>query len=129
MEYQVYKVNLSKSQKQKLKEAVERKTEVTLRLDNKNLQGNDGIAITKTQLNRINKAINGKKGIDLKLSKTQIAYNKRVQGGILPFLAIPALIAAGKAAAAAAATGAVGAAAAHGVKKVLGDGLYLKRGG
>ena len=97
MAYQLYKMNLSESQKQKLKEAVERKTEVTLCLDNKGLQGNDnGIAITKTQLNGINKAIKGNKGIDLNLNKTQIVYNERVHAGILHFLAIPSLISTGK---------------------------------
>ena len=62
---------------------------------------------------KITKAKLQKKGVELKFSKTQLSK----QGGILPFLAaaIPALIAAGKAAA----LGAAGAAGAAGVKGIV----------
>ena len=129
MSYLRYSVSLSESQKKKLASAIKNGNEVTIRLSYDELTGPNPILITSQQHTKINKAKLQKKGVELKFSKTQLSK----QGGFLPFLAaaIPALIAAGKAAA----LGAAGAAGAAGVKGIVdavqkGKGLKVlpKRG-
>jgi hypothetical protein len=129
MSYLRYSVSLSDSQKNKLASAVKNGREVAIRLSYDELTGLNPILVTHQQLAKINKAKLQKKGVELKFSKTQLSK----QGGFLPFLAaaIPALVAAGKAAA----LGAVGAAGASAVKGIVdaaqkGKGLKIlpKRG-
>src|SRR3989442_5793421 len=51
---------------------------VSIRISNKNLGGNDILALTKTQLNKIN---NAKRGVQLNLSASQLQYmekNRRI---------------------------------------------------
>ena len=64
----------------------------------------------------------------IKMSKTQLAHNMKIQGGFLPALAglipfltgtvLPAL-----------GVGATSGLASTGVQKLIGNGLYLKKGG
>jgi len=114
-------MRLSDSQKKKLSSAIKNGKEVTIRLSYDELTGPNPVMITAGQQAKINKAKLQKKGVELKFSKTQLSK----QGGILPFLAaaIPALIAAGKAAA----LGAAGAAGASGVKAIV-DAAQKGRG-
>ena len=72
------------------------------------------------------------KGLTIKMSKTQLAHNMKIEGGFLPILAklassilpvltgtvLPAL-----------ATGALSGLTSTGVSKLMGNGLYLKKGG
>ena len=68
-----------------------------------------------------------KKGITIRMSKTQLAHNAIVEGGFLPALAglipfltgtvLPAL-----------GVGAISGLASSGVQKLIGNGLYLKKG-
>ena len=51
------------------------------------LHGENIIAITKSQLNRLVKAYEAKKALTIKMSKTQLAYNMQLEGGFLPMLA------------------------------------------
>ena len=44
------------------------------------------IAITKSQLNRLMKAYETKKGMTMKISKTQLTYHMKIEGGFLPML-------------------------------------------
>ena len=71
--YKKYNVKLSKNQKFKLVKAVINKSPITLRLSKNDLSGNDNIFITQTQINKIKKAQNLKKGVDITISKTQIS--------------------------------------------------------
>jgi len=121
MSYLRYSVSLSDSQKKKLSSAIKNGKEVTIRLSYDQLTGPNPVMITSGQQAKINKAKLQKKGVELKFSKTQLSK----QGGILPFLAaaIPALVAAGKAAA----LGAAGAAGASGVKAIV-DAAQKGRG-
>ena len=48
------------------------------------LHGEDVIAITKSQLDRLVKAYEAKKGMTIKMSKIQWAYNMKIEGGFLP---------------------------------------------
>ena len=68
-----------------------------------------------------------KKGMSLKMSKTQLTYNIQIEGGFFPALAglipfltgtvLPALR-----------VGALSGLASKGVQKLIGNGLYLKKG-
>ena len=69
-----------------------------------------------------------KKGMTIKISKTQLAHNMKIEGGFLPALAglipfltgnvLPTL-----------GVGAISRLASTGVQKLIGNGLYLKKGG
>jgi len=113
MSYLRYSVSLSDNQKKKLTSAIKTGKEVSIRLSYDELTGPNPILITSQQQEKINKAKLQKKGVELKFSKTQLSK----QGGFLRFLAaaIPALIAAGKAAA----LGAAGATGASAVKAIV----------
>ena len=123
MSYVRHGVTMSEDQKKKLVNAIKHNKEVAIRLGYNELTGPNPILITPQQLAKINKAKLQKKGVQLKFSKTQLSK----QGGFLPFLAaaIPALIAAGKAAALGAA-GAAGAAAVKGIVDAVQKGKGLK---
>jgi len=70
--YIEYHVNLSDGQKANLAKAIETSSEITLRLKNNQLKGNDELMLTKTQINKIKKAVQNNTGVDIKISKTQI---------------------------------------------------------
>ena len=74
------------------------------------------------------KAYEEKKGMTIRMSKTQLAHNMKIEGGFLPALTglipfltgtvLPAL-----------GVGALSGLASSGVQKLIGNGLYLKKGG
>ncbi|PFX18802.1 hypothetical protein AWC38_SpisGene16812 [Stylophora pistillata] len=80
--YYPYGVALSEGQRKKLAKAYASHSAITLRLSHNELSGPDEMMLTKTQLNRIKKAAAGGKGVDLKISKTQIRKVAQ-QGGSL----------------------------------------------
>ena len=86
--------NLSDEQKDKIRKAYEIGAGISIRVSKQNLHGNDMLAITQTQLNKIKKAENG---VQLTLSHAQLKHMEK-RGGFLPLLLIPLI------------TGAVGAA-------------------
>src|SRR6476469_7698327 len=62
---------------------------ISIKLSKKNLQGNDMLALTQTQLNNIK---NEDKGVQLKLSLSQLNHMIKT-GGVLPLLTLIPLIA------------------------------------
>ena len=63
-------VNISDSQKPKLKHAIDAGCTITsLRLGKDDLEGNHKLALTKAQYNKLNRAINQGKGITIRMSK------------------------------------------------------------
>ena len=60
---------------------------MSLRLYHEDLVGNDVIAVTQSQLNRLKKAHEAGKGVTIKMFKSQVAHNMKIQGGFLPLLA------------------------------------------
>ena len=100
---------------------------ITIRLTFSDLHGDDVISITNSQLDRLVEAYEEKKGMTIKILKTQLAYNMKIEGGFLPALAgffqfltgtvLPAL-----------GVGALSGLASTGVQKLIGNGLYLKEG-
>ena len=51
------------------------------------MHGEYVIAITKSELDRLVKAYDVEKGMTIKMSKTQLAYNMTIEGIFLPTLA------------------------------------------
>ena len=51
------------------------------------LHGEDVIALTKSQFDRQLKAYEEKKGMTIRMSKTKLAYNMKIEGEFLPALA------------------------------------------
>ena len=86
--YHPYKVNLSKGQKDKLGRAFKANSAITLRLSAKQTSGNDELMLTANQKKRIAKAAALGKGVEIKISKTQIRKVVK-QGGSLFSAIIP----------------------------------------
>ena len=86
--YHPYKVNLSKGQKDKLGRAFKANSALTLRLSAKQTSGNDELMLTANQKKRIAKAAALGKGVEIKISKTQIRKVVK-QGGSLFSAIIP----------------------------------------
>lgn len=123
-----YNINISENQKKKIQNAIQKQIPVSIKLKHSDLTGNHKILLTQTQINKINKANNNNNGIVLNLSKSQLVKNKQYKGGFIGALAgiasavLPTLL---KSLGIGAAT-ALGSAAAN---KIIGKGLYLKKGG
>ena len=86
--YHPYKVNLSKGQKDKLGRAFKANSALTLRLSAKQTSGNDELMLTANQKKKIAKAAALGKGVEIKISKTQIRKVMK-QGGSLFSAIIP----------------------------------------
>ena len=88
-------LNLSQFQKEKIKQAFQNKTGLTLTFNNHQLQGSDFLGLTKTQVNKINDAKAKGSGVTLKLSKVQISKQGGFIGTLLAGLAgslLPSLL-------------------------------------
>ena len=60
---------------------------ITIRLTFSDLHGEDVIAVTNSQLDRLVVAYEQKKGMTIKMSKTQLAYNMKKGRIFVPSLA------------------------------------------
>jgi len=134
-QYKNIKLNISEGQKDKIKEAVQAGTGITVRLTHADLSGEHVLALTQAQIKKMMKAYHRGTGMMLKMSKTQLEHNMKVEGGFLPaLLGIlgPFLL---KTALPAIATGALTGLASTGISKALGSSIdggsvvYIKRGG
>ena len=88
-------LNLSQFQKEKIKQAFQNKTGLTLTFNNHQLQGSDFLGLTKTQVNKINDVKAKGSGVTLKLSKLQISKQGGFIGTLLAGLAgslLPSLL-------------------------------------
>ena len=88
-------LNLSQFQKEKIKQAFQNKTGLTLTFNNHQLQGSDFLGLTKMQVNKINDAKAKRLGVTLKLSKLQISKQGGFIGTLLAGLAgslLPSLL-------------------------------------
>ena len=114
--YTTMKVHITDNQKDKIMKAVDDNTTVSIRFRHEDLTGNDIVAFTKAQLERIANAYNDNKGVTIKMSKTQVQYNKKIEGGFL----VPLLTAA--------ASAILPQAASYLWNKITGKGIIIKRG-
>ena len=124
------KVKISECQKEKLQHALKANCPtVTIRLDHEDLNGNDILAITRSQAKYLAK--DGKSFI-IRMSSKQLKHNMKVEGGFLGLLAglaARALPMIAKTVLPALGVGALSGLASTGVQKAMGNGLYLKKGG
>ena len=130
-QYFPYGVKLSQGQIQKLSRAYTNRLPITLRLEKSDLKGNKGksdgfteLMLTKTQIKRIQKAMNMNKGVEIKISKTQIRKVLKHGGGLWSSLAGLALPLAKKAVGPLA-SGALSGLASVGVNKLFGRGFLI----
>ena len=70
--YYCYRVSLSKGQLEKLSRAYNNNSAITIRLARKKLSSPHELMLTKTQINKLRKAMSQGTGSDGKMSKTQI---------------------------------------------------------
>ena len=84
MSYRSFSVSLTEGQKANLARAYKNRSPITIRLKNDQLEGNFPLLLTKTQINRINKA--DKTGADININKKQISAQSK-NGGFLGALA------------------------------------------
>lgn len=89
--YTKYGVSLTQGQKDSLRAAVNAQRSLTLRLSHNQLSGSDQLMLTNMQINKINKAKLSAKGVDIKLSQTQIKKTGGFLGTLLASLAGPLL--------------------------------------
>lgn len=129
--YTNVQIRVSDAQKDKLRKALSSGCAVGIKLAYEDLNGNDVIVVTQSQANKLAKAYANQKGIILKMSKAQLAYNMKTEGGFLPLLAglaakaLPLLV---KTVLPALGVGALSGLASTAVNKAIGNGLYLKAG-
>ena len=117
-----YNVNLTQGQKEKIARAFEKKCQTTLRLTNSQLSGSDELFLTKTQVQKLEKAKKNGSGSDITISETQMRKQNggNIFSAILPLArtVLPSLL---KTAGLSALSGAVSG----GVEKLIkGDGLF-----
>ena len=110
---------------------------MSIRLSHNDISGEDVLALTQAQINKITKAYQSGKGVTIKMSKTQIEHNAKVEGGFIGAI-LPMLATAGKflmssvlpGLATGLLTGVGAAAGSKVVNKISGSGvMYLKKHG
>ena len=69
-------MRISEGQKDKFKKAFESYSKyITFRFKFSDMHGDDVVALTKSQVDRLVKEYEEKKGITIRMSKTQLAHN------------------------------------------------------
>ena len=73
--YYPHKISFSEGQKQRLAQAFAKRGAISLRFKNEAIgQGGDTLHLTARQINKIQRAIKNKTGVDINMSKTQIGH-------------------------------------------------------
>ena len=81
-------MRISEGQKEKLYKAFESNCEsIKIRFKLLDLNGEDVIALTNSQVDRLVKEYEEKKGMTRRMLKTQVAHNMKIEGEFLPALA------------------------------------------
>ena len=126
--YYPYGVSLSKGRLEKLSRAYNNNLAITNGLTRNELSGPHELMLTKTQINKLKKAMSQGTGSDIKISKTQIRKAVRQGGSLWGSLIslgsklLPMAMPLAKKAIAPLATGALSGLASHGVDKIFGKG-------
>ena len=127
------KVKISEWQKEKLQHTLKANCPtIGIRLNHEDLNGNDILAVTRSQANSLAKAHEDGKGITIRMTSKQLKHNMKTEGGFLGLLAglaARALPMIAKSVIPALGVGALSGLASSGVQKAMGSGLYLKKGG
>ena len=127
-------VTLSQNQKSRLAKALKNREPITIRLSHSELTGPDTLMLSKTQIGRIRKSLSLGKGVDLKISKTQITKVVKKGGALWSGLMsniIPQVFKWAPKIAAPLASGAMQALGSLGIDKLFGSGhsRHAQRGG
>ena len=73
-------MRISEGQKDKIKKAFESNSKsITIRFKFSDLYDEDDIALTKSQVDRLVEAYEEKKGLTIRMSKTQLAHNMKIE--------------------------------------------------
>ena len=81
-------MRISEGQKDKIKKGFECNSKsITIRFKFSDLYGEDVISLTKSQVDRLVEAYEEKKGMTIRISKTQLAHNMKRERGFIPALA------------------------------------------
>ena len=127
------KVKISEGQKEKLQHALKANCPtISIRLAHEDLNGNDILAVLRSQANKLAKAHEDGKSITIRMTSRQLKHNMKVEGGFLGLLAglaTRALPVLAKTVLPELGVGALSGLASSGVQKAIGSGLYLKKGG
>ena len=120
-------VNLTEGQKANLAKAIKTSSEITLRLENNQVRENAELILTKTQINKIKKAVKNNTGVDIKISKTQIKRSVKHGGSLFSslFSLGTKLLPYATKVAKPLATGAVTALGSLGMDKIFGKGFLI----
>ena len=82
------KVKISEGQKEKLQHALKVNCPtISIRLNHEDLNGNDSLAVTRSQAKKLAKAHEDGKGITIRMTSKQLKHNMKVEGGFLGLLA------------------------------------------
>ena len=131
--YTNVKVNISEGQKEKLQHTFKSSCPATsIRLGHEDLEGNDILAVTDSQVKKLAKALQNGRDITIRMSSKQLKHNKKIEGGFLGLLAglaARALPMIAKTVLPALGIGALSRLASSGVQKAMRSGHYLKKGG
>ena len=135
-QYKNASVNLTENQIQKLRNSIHANCAATsIKLGKNDLEGEHALKLTNSQFNKLQRAKEQGKGITIRFSSKQLKHNLKTEGGFLGLLAglaaraLPAIAGIAKNVIPTIATGALSGLASSGVSKLLGNGLYLKKGG
>ena len=80
--YTNIKMRISEGQKEKIKKAFESNSKhITIHFKCSDLYDEDVIALTKSQVDRLVESYEEKRGMTIKMSKTQLAHNAKIEGG------------------------------------------------
>ena len=105
---------------------------MSIRLGHEDLEADDILAVTDSQVRKLSKALKNGKGIMIRVSSGQLKHNTKIEGGFLGLLAglaARALPLVAKTVLPALGIGALSGLASSGVQKAMGSGFYLKKGG
>ena len=135
-QYKNANVNLMENQIQKLRNSINANCAATsIKLGRNDLEGEHALKLTNSQFNKLQRAKEQGKGITIRMNSKQLKHNLKTEGGFLGLLAglaaraLPAIAGIAKNVIPTIATGALSGLASSGVSKLLGNGLYLKKGG
>ena len=82
------KVKISEGQKENLQHAFKANcSTINIRLNHEDLNGNDILAITKSQAKKMAKAHENGRGITIRMTSKQLKHNMKTEGGFLGLLA------------------------------------------
>ena len=86
--YTNIKMRISEGQKEKINKSFKSNSkDIIIRFKCSDLYGEDVVALIKSQVDRLVEAYEEKKGMIIRMSKTQLAHNAKIEGEFLPALA------------------------------------------